>query len=69
VDKLFVSDAARRLGANPKDITDLFYRRVLRDDLAPIIGGRRIIPEEMLPVIHMALKRAGRPVRQGVAHA
>ena len=67
---LSVSDAARRLNASPKDISDLFYRRQLRDDLAPIVGGRRLIPEELLEPIRMALKRAGRPVaREVMAHA
>jgi len=58
-----VSEAARRLGAKPKDISDLFYRRALRDDLCPIVAGRRLIPEHCLSVIEMAWKRAGRPVR------
>ena len=37
---LSVSEAAREIGARPKDISDLFYKRELRDDLAPIVGGR-----------------------------
>ena len=60
---LSVSEAAQRLGARPKDISDLLYRRALRDDLCPIVGGRRLIPEEYLDAIAMVLKRAGRPVR------
>ena len=62
---LSVSDVARRLGANPKDISDLLYRRTLRDDLCPIVAGRRLIPESYLDMIRMALKRAGRPVAGG----
>jgi hypothetical protein len=54
-----VSEAARRIGAKPRDISDLFYNRKLRDDIAPIVGGRRLIPEDYLDVIRMALKRAG----------
>lgn len=57
-----VSEAARRLGAKPKDISDLFYRRVLRDDLCPIVAGRRLIPENYLCMVAHALKRAGRPL-------
>ncbi len=57
-----VSEAARELGARPKDISELFYKRQLRDDLAPIIGGRRMIDRALLDVIRMALKRAGKPV-------
>ena len=59
---LSVSEAARRLGARPKDISDLFYRRELNDTLCPIVAGRRLIPESYLPMIAMALKRHGRPV-------
>ena len=43
----------------PRWITDLFYQRELRDDLCPIIGGRRLIPRDYLPVIAMALRRHG----------
>lgn len=54
---LSVSDVARRLGAAPRDISDLFYRRELRDDLCPIIGGRRLIPQSYLEEIAAALRR------------
>lgn len=56
-DYFSVSDVARRLGACPKDISDLFYRRELRDDRCPIIGGRRLIPESYVPEIERALRR------------
>jgi len=59
---LSVSEAARRLGARPRDISDLFYRRVMRDDWCPIVTGRRMIPSEYLEMVRAALKRAGRPV-------
>lgn len=61
---LSVSEAARRLGAKPKDISDLFYRRELRDDLCPIIAGRRVILEGYLDAIRSALKRKGRRVSE-----
>ena len=59
---LSVSEAARRLKARPRDISDQFYRRHLRDDLCPIVGGRRLIPEDYLSMIAAELRRAGRPV-------
>ena len=63
---LTVSEAARRLGARPRDITNLFYLRELRDDLCPIVGDRRLIPEDYLWCIQMALRRKGKPVgREG----
>ena len=63
---LSVSEVARRLGANPRDISDLFYRRRLRDDLCPIIAGRRLIPEDYLDMIQAELRRSGRPVVKAV---
>lgn len=59
-----VSDVARRLGARPRDISDLFYKRALRDDLCPVSGGRRMIPIDYIEVIRAALKRAGRPLAE-----
>jgi hypothetical protein len=57
-----VGEAARRLGAKPVDITAGFYRGNLRDDLCPIVAGRRLIPESFLPQIESFLKRNGRQV-------
>jgi len=57
-----VSEVARRIGARPRDISELFYRRQLRDDLCPIIAGRRVIPTTYVGLIVAALKRAGLPV-------
>jgi len=62
---LSVSEAARLLGAKPKDVSDLFYCRELRDDLCPIVAGRRLIPEGYVETIAAALRRRGRPVRHG----
>lgn len=59
---LTVSDVARKLGARPRDISDLLYRRKLRDDLCPIVGGRRLIAEDYLDAVARELKRAGKPI-------
>ena len=59
---LSVSDAARLLEARPRDISDLFYLRELRDDLCPIVAGRRLIPESYLDEIAAALRRRSRRV-------
>ena len=64
-DFLIVSGAARALEAlinepvRPRDISTLFYARELRDDLCPIVGGRRLIPQSYLPQVAWALKRKG----------
>jgi hypothetical protein len=56
---LTVSEAAREILANPRDITRLFYDRKLRDDICPIVRGRRQIPRSYLDEIRAALRRAG----------
>jgi hypothetical protein len=68
---LTVSDAARALSerldpiVRPRDVSSLFYHRELRDDLCPIIGGRRLIPADYLPLIEMALRHHGyKPKRE-----
>jgi hypothetical protein len=60
---LTVSDVARALGekyrrvVRPRDISDLFYRRELREDVCPIVGGRRLIPPEYLGAIETCLQQ------------
>jgi hypothetical protein len=68
---LSIGEAARQIGANPRHISDLFYARVLRDDLCPVMAGRRMIPLDYLEMIRAALRRAGKPVTdpaKGVAN-
>ena len=65
LDHLTVSDAARQLAEqvghpiNPRTISTLLYQRVLRDDLCPIVGGRRLIPRTYLPAIRQVLVERG----------
>ena len=68
-----VSGAARnlegRLGVvvRPRDISDLFYKRLLPEDRCPILNGRRMIPLDYLPVIERALRERGLiPAREEV---
>jgi hypothetical protein len=55
MDFLSVSEVARQLETKPKTISDLLYQRELRDDLCPIVGGRRLIPRSYLPIIREVL--------------
>lgn len=57
---LSVGDCARRLKVSPREITNLFYLGKLRDDLCPLIGGRRLIRPEYVSQIEWALRRAGK---------
>ena len=57
---LSISDVARTLGVAPKTISDLFYARTLDDDRCPVLGGRRLIPEEYVPTIREALTQRGK---------
>ena len=61
---LGVGDVAKRLGVRPHQVTALFYERRLRDDLCPIVSGRRLIPPEFVDVIAMELRRKGIEVRE-----
>jgi hypothetical protein len=55
-----VSEVARQIGALPRDISDLFYQRKLDDQRCPIIGGRRLVPEDYLEAIEQSLRILGR---------
>ena len=50
-----VSNAARLLDVRPRDISDLFYQRVLDGTRCPIVGGRRLIPRDYVAVIKKVL--------------
>jgi hypothetical protein len=54
-----VGDLARMLNVTPAQISQLFYGRHVRDDLAPVVAGRRIIGAEAIPTIAIALRRRG----------
>ena len=47
------------LAVRPQDLSNAFYRQRLRDELAPIIGGRRLIRRGSLPEIREVLTRHG----------
>ena len=51
-----VSEVARRIGARPKDISDLFYQRKLDDQRCPIVAGRRLIPDDYVPLVETTLR-------------
>jgi hypothetical protein len=53
-----VGDVARKLNVHPKVLTQMFYRGALDAARCPIVCGRRLIPEDILPDI--AAKLAAR---------
>ena len=56
---LWVSEVARKFGVPPKMISQLFYGRELSDDICPVVGGRRIIPDHYLGEIERLLRQRG----------
>jgi hypothetical protein len=54
-----ISELARERGIPPRKISDLFYSRKLDDSLCPLIGGRRLIPLEYVPLLDAVLQQAG----------
>lgn len=62
---LTVSEVARRLSREtgstvaPHVISALFYKRQLDDDICPIVGRIRLIPEDYIPAIEGELRRHG----------
>ena len=60
---LSVGDVANILDVPPPKITDLFYKREVRADQCPVVGGRRLIPPRYVAVIAMVLRGKGIKVR------
>lgn len=56
---LSVGGAARRLGVKPYQISKLFDQRLLREDLCPLVAGRRLIPDRYLPTVAAELRGKG----------
>ena len=56
---LSVSETAREIGARPRDISDLYYRRILDDAICPIIANRRLIPRSYVPTVREVLAERG----------
>jgi hypothetical protein len=54
-----VSEVARVLGVRPRDVSDLFYQRLARDDMCPVVGGRRLIPACCVSEIEELLRERG----------
>ena len=54
-------DLSERIGVvvRPRDVSILFYNRILDDKRCPIQGGRRLIPEDYVATIELALRHRG----------
>jgi len=55
-----VGQAAAKFKISPRVIATLFYTRKFRDDLCPVVAGRRLIPADYLPEIERVLCREGK---------
>jgi hypothetical protein len=55
----WVSEVARKCGVPPKIISQLFYDRQLSDDICPVVGGRRLIPDHYVGEIERLLRQRG----------
>jgi hypothetical protein len=64
-DLMFVGEATRELlaqygiAARPQDLSNLLYRRALPTELCPLVGNRRVIPRDVLPLIASCLRARG----------
>lgn len=54
------SSLARKVGCRPRDISDLFYCRILDESRCPVVQGRRLIPPDYIPVVEQALRERGK---------
>lgn len=69
-DWMNVTEASRelateyRLHVTPHELSNMIYRRVLGPGLAHMIGGRRVLSRESLPMV-ADLLRQRRPVPDG----
>ncbi len=57
---LSVTDAARKVGCRPRDISDAFYNGYLDDAKVVRVANRRAIPVEYLSEIHRVLTERGK---------
>lgn len=59
-----MGEVVRAVGAPPgltvHALSMMFHRGQFRDDLCPIVGGKRRVPASYLPMVRLALKRAGK---------
>lgn len=70
---LTVSAVARQISQDtgttvpPHVVSTLFYKRRLDDVRCPIVGGRRLIPQDYVPAIREALQEQGVLPREDAA--
>lgn len=75
IQPMTISQVARMLEAQmgipipPRVISDLFYQRLISEELGPVVGGRRMVDRQAVPSIKEAiLKRQTQRKAQGAAH-
>ena len=63
---LSVGEAARELGVRPPVLSDLLYKGYLPASSCPLVGGRRLIPTDLLSTFAALLRRRGISVKESV---
>lgn len=61
---LEIAEVAKRLGANAEDISDLFNKGILGEDIYFIKAGRCLIPDFLLEDVRSILKQNDLPVNE-----
>ncbi|MCA9069914.1 MAG: hypothetical protein KDA84_13365 [Planctomycetaceae bacterium] len=54
-----VGQVARELSIPPRILSDLFYSHHLDNNRCPVVGGRRLIPNDYLPELEEVLRERG----------
>jgi hypothetical protein len=55
-----VTETTRKLGVLPRVLSDLFHAEKLDRDRCPIVGKRRVIPADYVPIIKAKLRELGK---------
>lgn len=64
--QLGTSEIARLVPCRPRDVSDLFYARLLPEAECRIVAGRRLIPTRLIPKIRRLLADRAKRRREAI---